>query len=159
MRIAMPTMPETLSYAVLVSLAVDVLLAVVLAVRGNGLGVVLILAVAAATYWFVCRHLAALVSAGAAAGVGAVVLALATLAEIAGGHPYAAILFLIATGALGIAFVLLHQGAAPAEIRLAGVATITASPAAELLVMLARLRDAGILSTEEFAEKCDRIGL
>jgi hypothetical protein len=62
MQITMPNTPETLSYAVLGSLALDIVLAILLMVRGDWLGVVLVLVVAGGVYWFLCRHRIAIVS-------------------------------------------------------------------------------------------------
>ncbi len=46
MQITMPNMPETLTYAVLASLGIDLITALLLAVRSDWLGVGLMLAVA-----------------------------------------------------------------------------------------------------------------
>lgn len=153
MQLAIPNMPETLTYAVLGSVGVDVVLAILLAVRGDWLGAILVLAIAAGAYWFLCRHALTIVSATAAAAAGAAILLVAALTDLLGGHPYYGILFLIATAALGFIFALLSQGARPAELKLGGVVAVDASNAPTLLAMLAQLRDAGVLTAEEYSVK------
>jgi hypothetical protein len=54
---------------------------------------------------------------------------------------------------LGIAFVALQQGGIPAEVRILGVAAIGAPGRAAYLYMLIELRDAGLLTEDEFAAK------
>lgn len=159
MQITMPNTPETLSYAVLGSLALEVLLAILLMVRGDWLGVVLVLAVAGGVYWFLCRHRIAIVSAAMAAAVGAVVMLAAAIVDLASDHPYFGILFLIATVDLGFVFVLLRQGAIPAELRLGGIRAVDVAGPATHLAMLAALRDAGVLTPEEYAAKVAAMGI
>jgi len=65
-HITVPNLPETLTYSLLASLAIEALLALLLAVRGDWLGVVLALVLAAILYWFVCRQLVAVASARSA---------------------------------------------------------------------------------------------
>jgi len=158
MQITMPNTPETLSYAVLGSLGLDIVLAILLMVRGDWLGVVLVLALAGGVYWFLCRHRVAIVSAAAASAVGAIVTLAAAIVDLASDHPYFGILFLIATAALGFVFVLLRQGAIPAELRFGGVLAVDAAGPSAHLEMLAALRDAGILTPEEYAEKAAALG-
>src|SRR5690348_12199893 len=111
MQITMPNTPETLSYTILGSLGLDIVLAILLMVRGDWLGVVLVLALAAGVYWFLCRHQLAVVSAEMAAAACAAVTLSAAIVDLASGYPYFGILFLIATAGLGFVFVLLRQGA------------------------------------------------
>jgi hypothetical protein len=158
MQITMPQMPETLTYAVLASIGIDVILAILLGVRGDGLGALLVLAVAAASYWFLCRHLVTIVPASIAAAVGTIVLLLGTVADLAAGHPYYCILFIVATIALAVVFVLLHQGTKPAELRVGGIVAVDVSASGTHLAMLAQLRDAGILTPEEYAAKSALLG-
>jgi hypothetical protein len=153
MQITMPNTPETLSYAILGSLGLDVVLAILLMVRGNWLGVVLVLALAGGVYWFLCRHQVAIVSAAMASAMGAIVTLAAAIVDLVSDHPYFGILFLVATAGLGFVFVLLRQGAIPAELRLGGILAVGVAGASTHLAMLAALRDAGILTAEEYAEK------
>lgn len=159
MQITMPNTPETLSYAVLGSLGLDIVLAILLMVRGDWLGVVLALVLAAGVYWFLCRHRIAIVSAAMAAMVGSVVTLAAAIVDLATDHPYFGILFLIATAGLGFVFILLRQGAIPAELRLGGILAVDVTGPSTHLAMLAALRDAGVLTPEEYAEKVARLGL
>jgi hypothetical protein len=159
MQITMPNTPETLSYAVLGSLGLDIVLAVLLMVRGDWLGVVLVLALAGGTYWFLCRHQITIVSAAMAAAMGATVMLAAAVVDLASDRPYFGILFLVATVGLGFVFVLLRQGAVPAELRFGGFLAVDAADASTHLAMLAALRDAGILTAEEYAEKVARLVL
>jgi hypothetical protein len=158
MQITMPNTPETLSYAVLGSLGLDIVLAILLMVRGDWLGVVLVLALAGGVYWFLCRHSVAIVSAAMAASVGAVVMLAAAIVDLASDHPYFGILFLVAAAGLGFVFILLRQGAVPAELRLGGILAVDVASASAHLAMLATLRDAGVLTAEEYAEKAAALG-
>jgi hypothetical protein len=155
MRIAMPSMPESLSYALVAATGITALVALVVAVTGPGdlVAAVLVFALAAATYWLIGRNPATIVTASAAAATIAILLVLCALADLATGYPYQAVLFLLAAGALGFAFLLLQQGTVPVELRLGGVAAVAAPGGLIHLRMLEELRDAGILSTEEFAAK------
>lgn len=159
MQITMPNTPETLSYAVLSSLGLEIVLAILLMVRGDWLGVVLVLAVAGGVYWFLCRHRIAIVSAAMAAGVGAVVMVAAAIVDLATDHPYFGILFLIAAVGFGFVFILLRQGAIPAELRLGGVLAVDGAGPSAHLAMLAALRDAGVLTAEEYTQKVAALGL
>lgn len=153
LQITTPKLPEVLTYTVLGSVAIEVILAILLAVRGDWLGVVLVLAIAGGAYWFLGRHAVTVVSATAAAAAGTAILLVAALTDLLGGHPYYGVLFLVATAALGFIFVLLRQGTRPAELKLGGVVAVDASSTAALLSMLAQLRDAGVLTAEEYAAK------
>jgi hypothetical protein len=62
-------------------------------------------------------------------------------------------LFLLGTAALAIAFVMLQQGTIPVELRFGSLTAFTASRGAVQLRMLEELRDAGIVTPEEFAAK------
>jgi len=159
MQITMPNTPETLSYAVLGSLGLDIVLAILLMARGDWLGVVLVLALAGGVYWFLCRHRVAIVPAEMAAAAGAVVMLAAAIADLVSDHPYFGILFLIAAVGLGFVFILLRQGAIPAELRVGGILAVDVSSLSTHLAMLAALRDAGVLTAEEYAEKVARLGL
>ncbi len=153
MQVTMANTPEALSYAILAALGINVVLAVLLAVRGDWLGVVLVLAIACGIHWFLCRRLVTIVRATTAAAAGTVLSLAAAVADLACGHPYYGILFLFAAAALAFAFVLLRQGARPADLRLGGIAAVDISDAATHVAMLAHLRDAGILTAAEYAEK------
>jgi hypothetical protein len=63
------------------------------------------------------------------------------------------VLFLLAAGALGFAFLLLQQGTVPVELRFGGVVAVAPPSGRIHLRMLEELRDAGILSADEFAAK------
>ena len=154
MAIAMPNMPERLSYALVAATAITGLLALVVAISGvSGLvGLVLLLAVAAAI-WRAGQSGVTIVTVTEAAGAIAILFVLCALADLVTGHPYQAVLFLLATGALGFAFLLLQQDTEPAELRLGGVLAVAASSGPAHLRMLEELRDAGILTPEEFAAK------
>ena len=154
LHVTVPNMPETLTYSVLAALGVDLLLAILLAVRGDWLGVLMVLAVAAAGYWFICRQLVAVVSADFAAASSGILLFLCALADFAAGHPYDGLLFTLAALALAFVFVLLRQGAVPAELRVGG-----APDRAAHRRMLRELRDAGLLTEDEFAAKQALLGL
>jgi hypothetical protein len=75
------------------------------------------------------------------------------LADLAAGFPYQGVLFLLGAAALAIAFVMLQQGTVPVELHFGSVSAFTASSGAIQLRMLEELRDAGILTPEEFAAK------
>jgi hypothetical protein len=155
MRIAMPSMPESLTYSIVAAIGITVLVALVVAVSGPGnLGAaLLVLAVAAAIYWLIGRNLATIVTAAEAAATIAVLFVLCALADLVTGYPYEAVLFLLVAGALGFAFLLLQQGTVPVELRLGGVVAVASADGLVHLRMLEALRDAGILSADEFATK------
>jgi hypothetical protein len=155
MRIAMPSMPESLSYAVAAATVVTILLGLVVAATGPGnmVAALLVLAIAAAIYWLIGRNLATIVTAGETAATTALLFVLCALADLATGYPYQAVLFLLAAGAPGFAFLLLQQGTVPVELRFGGIVAVAAPGGLIHLRMLEELRDAGILSAEEFALK------
>jgi hypothetical protein len=153
LHITVPKLPETLTYSVLAALAIEALLAILLAVRGDWLGVLLVLALAAILYWFVCRQLVAVVSARFAVGASVVLLFVAGLTELLSAHPYGGLLFMLAAILLGFVFVLLQQGGVPAELRIGGGVTIGVPSQRALLHMLEELRDAGLLTEDEFIAK------
>jgi predicted component of type VI protein secretion system len=62
-------------------------------------------------------------------------------------------LFLLGAAALAVAFVLLQQGTVPVELRFGSMSAFTPSAGAVQLRMLEELREAGILTAEEFAAK------
>ena len=113
----------------------------------------LVLAIAGGIYWLIGRQPATIVTAKQAAATGATLLALCSLADLATGYPYQGILFLLAAAALAVAFVLLQQGTVPLEMRLGGVTAFASQSGIVQLRMLEELRDAGILTPEEFAAK------
>jgi len=152
-RITVPNLPEALTYSVVGAVAIELLLAILLAARGDWLGVVLVLALAAILYWFVCRQLVAVVGASFAAGASGTVLFLAGLTDLVAGHPFCGLLFVLVAMLCGLAFLLLRQGGVPAELRLGGVAAIGAPSRAAHLRMLEELRDAGLLTEDEFLAK------
>jgi hypothetical protein len=155
MRIAMPSLPESLTYSVAASTALAVLAALLLAVLwpGNLVGAVLMLAIAFAIYWLVGRNLATIVTAKEAAAATALLFLLCALTDLVTGYPYQAVVFLLAAVALGFAFMLLHQGTMPVELRLGRVVAVASPSGLIHLRMLEELHDAGILSSEEFAAK------
>jgi hypothetical protein len=159
LHVTVPNIPETLTYSVIGSLVVEVLLALLLAVRGDGLGALMVLAVAGVLYWFVCRQLVAVVSAGFAVAASGALLLLSALIELVGGYPYQGLLFIVAALVLGFVFVLLQQGALPAELRIGGVFSVGVPSRVAQLRMLEELRDAGLLTTDEFAAKQAMLGL
>src|SRR5712692_3217789 len=131
MQIAMPNMPESLTYSVAAAIVLTVLAALVV-LGGNP---------------------ATVVTAKDAAAAIAVLLALCAFADLATDSPYQAVVFLLAAAALGFAFLLLQQGTAPVELRLGGMLVVAASSGLAHLHMLEALRDAGILNEDEFAAK------
>jgi hypothetical protein len=159
LRITIPNMPETLSYSVLTALGVEIVIAILLAVRGDWLGVLLVLAVAGIVYWFVCRQLVTVVSARFVTAAGTLLLLVCALLDIAFGHPYYGLLFLLGAAVLGFVFVLLQQGGVPAELQIGGIVAIGARDRRSHLRMLEELRDAGLLTADEFAAKAAMLGL
>ncbi len=155
MRIAMPNMPESLTYSVVAATGITALAALVLVGgSGNLVAALLVLAIAGGIYWLIGRNLATIVTAKEAAATIALLLALCALADLATGYPYQAVLFLLAAVALGFALLLLQQGTIPVELRFGGVVAVAASPGGIIhLRMLEELRDAGILTADEFAAK------
>ena len=155
MRIAIPSMPESLAYSVVAAIGITVLAAIVRAVAGPGniVAAVLVLAIAAGIYWLIGRNQATIVTAKEAAAMMAMLLVLCALGDLVTGYPYQGVLFLLAAGALGFAFLLLQQGTLPVELRLGGVLAVASPGGLFHLRMLEELRDAGILSADEFAAK------
>jgi hypothetical protein len=155
MQIAMPSMPESLTYSVAAAIAITALAALALAVTwpGNLVAAILVLAIALGIYWLIGRNLATIVTAREAAAAIAMLFALCALADLATGYPYQAVLFLLAAAALGFAFLLLQQGTVPVELRLGGILAVAPPSGLMHLRMLEELRDAGILSADEFAAK------
>ena len=159
LHITIPNMPETLSYSILAALGVEIIIAILLAVRGDALGMLLVLAVAGIVYWFVCRRLVAVVSARFAASAAALILLLCALLDIVFGHPYYGLLFLLGAAVLAFVFVLLQQGGMPAELQIGGITAIGARDRRSHLRMLEELRDAGLLTADEFTAKAAMLEL
>ena len=153
LHVTVPNLPETLTYSVLAAIGIEILIAILLAVHGDPLGVVLVLAVAAILYWFVCRQLVAVVSAGSAAAASAALLLLCALVDFVTDLPYYGLLFLLAAIAAGFVFVLLRQGGVPAALTIGGVVAVGAPNHTAHRRMLEELRDAGLLTEDEFAAK------
>jgi len=99
------------------------------------------------------RNLATVVTAKEVAAATAILFVLCALGDLVTGYPYQGVLFLLAAGALGCAFMLLQQGTNPIELRLGGVLVVALPGRRIHLRMLEELRDAGILSADEFAAK------
>jgi len=158
LHVTVPNLPETLTYSVLGAIGIDILIAILLAVHGDPLGIVLVLAVAAILYWFICRQLVAVVSAGSAAAASAALWFLCALVDFITGLPYYGLLFLLAAVAAGFVFVLLRQGGVPAELTIGGVIAVGAPNRTAHLRMLEELRDAGLLTADEFAAKRALLG-
>jgi hypothetical protein len=155
MRIAMPSMPESLTYAVVAAIGITAFAAIVCAVAGPGniVAGLLVLAIGAAIHWLIGRNQTTVVTAKEAAATIAILFVLCALGDLVTGYPYQAVLFLLAAVALGFAFLLLQQGTIPIELRLGGVLMVAASGGRVHLRMLEELHDAGILSSDEFAAK------
>ena len=155
MRIAIPSMPECLTYSLVAAIGITALAAIVRAVAGPGniVAALLVLAIAAGIYWLIGRNRATIVTAKEAAATIAALFVLCALGDLITGYPYQAVLFLLAAGALGFAFLLLQQGTIPVELRLGGMPAVAASGGLGHLHMLEELRDAGILNADEFAAK------
>ena len=152
-HITVPNLPEALSYSVLAALVIEALLAIVLGARGEWLGVLLVLALFAILYWFACRQLVAVVSARFAVAGGSVIAFIAALMDLVSAHPYSGLLFMLTAIVLGLVFAMLQQGGVPAELRIGGVAAIGPPGRGAYLRMLVELRDAGLLTEDEFAAK------
>lgn len=155
MQIAMPSTPQSLTYAIVAAIGITVFAAIVCAFAGPGniVAALLLLAVALGIYWLIGRNLATIVTAKEAAAITAMLFVLCALGDLVTGYPYQGVLFLVAAVALGCAFVLLQQGANPVELQLGGVVVVAESGRRIHLRMLMELRDAGILSADEFAAK------
>jgi hypothetical protein len=155
MQGSMPTMPETLSYSVVAAVGITIIAALFTAAIGpqDLVAAVLVLAIAGGIYWLIGRHPATIVTAKQSAATGAILLAICALADLAAGYPYQGVLFLLGAAALAVAFVLLQQGTVPVELRFGTMSAFTSSPGIAQLRMLEELRDAGILSPEEFVAK------
>lgn len=154
MPIAMPDMPQSLTYSVTAAIGFTILAALlVLASSEHAVAALLVLASAGIIHRFVGRHLATIVTAKDTAAAIALLFVLCALIDLAVGAPYQAVLFLLAAAALGFAFLLLQQGTHPVELRLGGLLTVAAPSGLLHLRMLEELRDAGILTADEFAAK------
>jgi hypothetical protein len=153
LHVTVPNLPETLTYSVLAAIGIEILIAILLAIHGDPLGVLLVLAVAAILYWFICRQLVAVVDAASAAAASAVLLFLCALVDFVTGLPYYGLSFLLAALAAGFVFVLLRQGGVPAQLTIGGVVAVGAPNRSGHLRMLEELRDVGLLTEEEFAAK------
>jgi len=155
MQIAMPSMPQSLSYTIVAAIGITVLAAVIHAIVGPGniVAALLLLSFALGLYWLIARNLATIVTAKEAAAVTGILFVLCALGDLVTGYPYQGVLFLLAAGALGCAFVLLQQGTNPEELQFRGVKAVAAPTRRIHLRMLEELRDAGILSEDEFAAK------
>jgi hypothetical protein len=155
MQIAMPSMPQSLSYAIVAAIGITVLAAVIGAIVGPGniVAALLLFAVALGIYCLIARNPVTIVTAKQVAATMAILFVLCALGDLVTGYPYQGVLFLLAAGALGCAFVLLHQGTNPAELQFGGMRAVAAPTRRIHLRMLEELRDAGILSEDEFAAK------
>ncbi len=155
MRIAMPSMSESLTYAVVAAVGITVVAAIVRALAGPGniVAAVLVLAVAIGIYCLIGRNQATIVTAKEVAATVAVLFVLCALGDLVTGYPYQGVLFLLAAGALGFAFLLLQQGTEPVELRYGGVVAVAAPGRRIHLRMLEELHDAGILTADELAAK------
>ena len=155
MPINMPNMPASLSYSVVAATAITTIAALVLvAISGDLVAALLVFALACGIYWLIGRNQILIVTAQEVAAAIALLLTLCALADLATGYPYRGVLFLLAAVALGFALLLLHQGTTPVELRVGGVLAVGAASSGPIhLHMLEELRDAGILTEEEFAAK------
>jgi hypothetical protein len=155
MRLALPSMPETLSYAVAASIAITLIEALVMLVIGpyTLVGFVLVVALAVAIYWLIGHNRATLVTARDAAAATGLLLLVCAFADLLAGYPYQAVLFLLAAAALGFTFMLLQQGMVPRELRFGPVVAMASAERFAHLRMLEELRAAGILTPDEFAAK------
>ena len=113
----------------------------------------LVLATAGIIHRLVGRSLATIVTAKDAAATIAIIFVVCALIDLAIDYPYQAVLFLLSAAALGFTFLLLQQGTTPVELRLGGLLTVAAPSGVLHLRMLEELRDAGILTPDEFAAK------
>lgn len=153
MPIAMPSMPESLSYALVAAVGLAVIAALGLIASGDLAAALLVLALAGAIHWLAGRNLTAIVTAKQLTACVAVLFLLCALGDLLTGHPYQAVAFLLAAAALGYAFLLLQQGTPPSELRLGGMLAVAPPGGLVHLRMLEELRNAGILTPDEFAAK------
>lgn len=150
----MPSISERLTYSVIGGIVLTALAALTTLVGVSTLAAALLaLADAVAVYWLVGCSQTTFVRARETAAAASLLLLLCGLADLAAGYAAQAVLFLLAGIALGYVFVLLQQGAVPIELRLAGVLAVAAPLKINHLRMLEELRDAGILTADEFAAK------
>jgi hypothetical protein len=159
MRLAMPNMPESLTYSVVGAMVFAGFAALVLLLYGDLLAALLLLAVLLAVYWLVGRNLVTIVTAGEAAAATGVLFVLCAVADLVTGYPYEAVLFLLTAVMLGFAFLLLQQGTVPIELRFGRVVAVASPSGLIHLRMLQELRDAGIVTADEFEVMRSRIGV
>lgn len=161
MRLAVPSMPETLSYAVAAAIAITLFEAMVMLTFGpyTLVGFVLVVALAVSIYWLIGHNRATLVTARDAAAAAGLLLLVCAFADLLAGYPYQAVLFLFGAAALGLAFMLLQRGTVPHELRLGPVVAVTSADRLSHLRMLEELRAAGILTPDEFAAKRVLVGI
>ena len=93
----MPSMPQSLTYAVVAAIGITVFAAIIRAVFGPGnlVAALLLLAIAIGIYWLIGRSLATIVTARDVAAATAVLLILCALGDLLTGYPYQAVLFLL----------------------------------------------------------------
>ena len=159
MQIAMPGISERLTYSIVAAIGLTTLCALVAAIGGasNLVAAVLVLAIAVGVYWLIgCREGTILRAKDAAAATALLVLLIA-IADLVTGYPYQAILALLAAAALGFVFLLLQQGTQPVELRVGGILVVAAPSGRHHRRMLEALRDAGILTDDEFQAKCSLV--
>ena len=155
MQIAMPGIAERLTYMIVAAVGLTALCALVAAIAGASdlVAAVLMLAIAIGVYRLIgCRE-GTILRARDVAATAALLVLLVAIADLVTGYPYQAILALLAAAALGFAFLLLQQGTEPVELRLAGILAVAAPSGRHHRHMLEALRDAGILTEDEFQAK------
>src|SRR5260370_36529286 len=111
MQIAMPNMPESLTYSVAAAIVLTVLAAlVVLGGSGNLVTALLVLAIAGSIHWLIGRSPAPVVTAKDADASIAVLLVLCGFVDLVFDSPYRAVVFLLGSAPLRFAFLMLHYG-------------------------------------------------
>src|SRR5579872_5219075 len=121
MPIAMPNLPESLTYLVAAAIALTIFAALFVLSGGDPVGAIFVLACAGAIHRLIGRNLATIVNARDVAATVAVLFVLCAVIDLAIDAPYQAIVFLLAAAALGFAYLLLQQGTTPVELRLGGL--------------------------------------
>ena len=151
----MPSASERLTYSLAAGIALPVLAALVAAIAGISdlVAAALLLALAALTCWLASRNQATIVRRREIVAVAAALWLLCAVLSLIAGLPYQAVLFLLAAAALGFALLSLQRETVPVELRFLGILMVAAPSRLHHLRMLEELRDAGLLTPDEFAAK------
>lgn len=156
----MPSTSERLTYSLVAGIALPVFAALVAVVAGTSglVAAALLLALSAMICWLAARNQATIVRGNEIIAAAAVLWLVCAALLLVDGYPYQAALYVLAAAALGFALLLLRRGVVPVELRLLGILAVAAPSRLNQLRMLEELRDAGILSPDEFAAKRVLVG-